>query len=77
MHCDPRPYPTPLQVFVGSALEGTDAGVTAVKAWAVDKLPEGPTLYPKVWTHSADLLSASPDPLQTGCAVGSLVGLLT
>jgi hypothetical protein len=42
-----------LQVFVGSALEGDDAGVSAVKAWAVDKLPEGPTLYPKVWPHRA------------------------
>lgn len=36
------------QVFVGSALESSDAGVEAIKAWAVDKLPEGPTLYPKV-----------------------------
>ena len=37
------------QVFVGSALESSDGGVEAIKAWAVDKLPEGPTLYPKVW----------------------------
>lgn len=36
------------QVFVGSALgSGGDDGVAAVKAWAVGKLPEGPTLYPK------------------------------
>lgn len=35
------------QVFVGSALSGEDDGVAAIKAWAVDKLPEGPTLYPK------------------------------
>eukprot|EP00775_Hariotina_reticulata_P004932 gene4932-5174_t len=35
------------QVFVGSALSSEDAGVTAIKAWAIDKLPEGPTLYPK------------------------------
>jgi hypothetical protein len=37
-----------VQVFVGSALESSDGGVEAIKAWAVDKLPEGPTLYPKV-----------------------------
>lgn len=37
-----------VQVFVGSALESSDAGVGAIKAWAVEKLPEGPTLYPKV-----------------------------
>ncbi|KAF6263061.1 prokaryotic type K homology domain-containing protein [Scenedesmus sp. NREL 46B-D3] len=35
------------QVFVGSALSGEDDGVTAIKSWAVSKLPEGPTLYPK------------------------------
>jgi hypothetical protein len=42
------PKTTPQQVFVGSALSGDDPGVTAIKAWAVEKLPEGPTLYPKV-----------------------------
>jgi hypothetical protein len=42
------------QVFVGSALESSDAGVEAIKAWAVDKLPEGPTLYPKVCVLCAD-----------------------
>jgi hypothetical protein len=36
------------QVFVGSALSSEDDGVAAIKAWAVSKLPEGPTLYPKV-----------------------------
>jgi hypothetical protein len=41
------------QVFVGSALSSDDAGVAAIKAWAVDKLPEGPTLYPKVNFASA------------------------
>ena len=45
----PPPHlPQSPQVFVGSALEGDDSGVTAIKAWAVDKLPDGPTLYPKV-----------------------------
>jgi hypothetical protein len=35
-------------VFVGSARRGAeDAGVAAVRAWAVSRLPEGPTLYPK------------------------------
>jgi GTP-binding protein Era len=35
-------------VFVGSARGGAaDAGVAAVRAWAVSRLPEGPTLYPK------------------------------
>lgn len=35
-------------VFVGSARAGgDDAGVAAVRAWAVSRLPEGPTLYPK------------------------------
>jgi len=35
-------------VFVGSARAGGgDAGVEAVRAWAVSRLPEGPTLYPK------------------------------
>jgi GTP-binding protein Era len=35
-------------VFVGSARKGAaDAGVAAVRAWAVSRLPEGPTLYPK------------------------------
>jgi hypothetical protein len=35
-------------VFVGSARAGAaDAGVAAVRAWAVSRLPEGPTLYPK------------------------------
>jgi hypothetical protein len=45
-------------VFVGSALPGEDDGVAAVKAWAVSKLPEGPTLYPKVNVLS-DILRAS------------------
>lgn len=40
--------PATCQVFVGSALSAEDDGVAAIKAWAVDKLPEGPTLYPKV-----------------------------
>lgn len=35
-------------MFVGSALSSSDDGVAAVKAWAISKLPEGPTLYPKV-----------------------------
>lgn len=35
-----------LQVFLGSALKGD--GVSDIKAWAVSKLPEGPTLYEKV-----------------------------
>eukprot|EP00878_Enallax_costatus_P011613 GHUV01012122.1.p1 GENE.GHUV01012122.1~~GHUV01012122.1.p1 ORF type:complete len:248 (+),score=59.45 GHUV01012122.1:23-745(+) len=35
------------QVFVGSALSSEDPGVQSIKQWAVDKLPEGPTLYPK------------------------------
>lgn len=43
-----------MQVFVGSALESSDAGVEAIKAWAVDKLPEGPTLYPKVSDRPKD-----------------------
>jgi hypothetical protein len=35
-------------VFVGSARRGAkDQGVAAVRAWAVSRLPEGPTLYPK------------------------------
>ncbi len=38
--------PPPVQVFVGSAA-GRD-GIEEVKAWAVSRLPEGPTLYPKV-----------------------------
>jgi len=33
------------QVFVGSALSSDDAGVAAIKAWAVDKLPSGPLCY--------------------------------
>jgi hypothetical protein len=40
--------PANFQVFVGSALSGANDGVAAIKAWAVSKLPEGPTLYPKV-----------------------------
>ncbi len=36
------------QVFIGSALGSGNAGVEAIKAWAISKLPEGPTLYPKV-----------------------------
>jgi hypothetical protein len=35
------------QVFVGSAAQGGQ-GVDALKAWAISKLPLGPTLYSKV-----------------------------
>lgn len=43
------------QVFLGSALSSDDSGVTALKAWAVSRLPEGPTLYPK------DMVSEQPE----------------
>lgn len=44
---------------MGSALESSDAGVEAIKAWAVDKLPEGPTLYPKVSLCACVCLTAA------------------
>lgn len=61
------------QVFVGSAKAGTN--VAAIKSWAVEQLPLGPTLYPKVtiWllhpglqscACSAHLLPRTPVPVR-------------
>lgn len=49
------PAAGPTQVFVGSALNKD--GVQQLKAWAVEQLPLGPTLYNKVRGWSAGLLA--------------------
>ncbi len=48
--------PALIIMFAGSALAGSsDEAGAAGKAWAVEKLPEGPTLYPK------DMVSEQPE----------------
>lgn len=58
-------------VFVGSAHDKHDTGVAQAKAWAVEKLPEGPTLYPK------NIISEQPERFFVSECIREQIFLLT